>query len=702
MAMAFAVAVTSSAVAERGAVSTSVRELLPYETVYYEIQLPADQAEVLRDIGFDRFTQQMENGEVVRALDEAWLTALRIPALRAEPAFNLLIAEMYFRLGVNRPAIQFELAKPMYEKLMRRHPRWVNQPLVAFRLATIYDRQGFASDALAHYGLLIEWYPGDPIADAARLGMVMSSLRDGRLGDTEQQAVAILETSHDAQIRYHATLGLAVAHQRQRQYQVATDDFNGVVNWPEDLTLLEDFEMFAFADALRETGDYVRARRALLTFIERFPLADDRPLAIYDLAEIAREQHRFEEAVTGYQYLIENAPDRRPGTEAKMILARLRLAAFDQAKDEIAEQLLLQVREQNYYFDLNQKATLDLARYYLRTGKPLATISLAGEVFDNPLDITLATQAISLVADAFNRIVASYPDNPLLVTKVFNRYRKYLSAPSLPAPTYEKLGRILYENLQPDTLTELATNSPLGARFPRRSAFFAALAERLRGNPAGAAAHLRRLLAMKTETPAKAKKAKGKAATHQRDPLNFEARLLLSRMEFESGRIREALVQVKRARESAGDNLQTGRAELATGIYLMAGKAPASAVAHFHRASELLGEVTDAQPLAYWQQRAAFGWADALFQAGDRSAAKPAFQAVLERKPPAPAAGMARLRLAQIARAAGEEIPLSQVEKVEENPEFWVESDITMEKHYRWLQENEKRFNDMPLWERLL
>ena len=84
--------------------------------------------------------------------------------------------------------VLFRLAKPIYESLIKIYPRWENQPLVLFRLGTIYDLQNYTDEAEAVYGLLVDLYPEDHFADNARLGLLMTSLRADKMPDVEKQA----------------------------------------------------------------------------------------------------------------------------------------------------------------------------------------------------------------------------------------------------------------------------------------------------------------------------------------------------------------------------------------------------------------------------------------------------------------------------------------------------------------------------------
>lgn len=670
------------------------RRLLPFETAYSPFVLPADEAADLRDIGFDRVTTLLENEKLVQALNEIEMIGIHVPALKEMPIYDLALAEIYFRMGIDDPAVQFELAKPLFARLMRRHPRWENQPLVAFRLATILERQGLSSDAMAHFGFLIDWYPHDLLADKARLGLLMAGLRAGRLEDTEAQADMILESSRDAEVRYHATLARGVGMQRKGLYEQARDEFDSVINWPEDLALIEDFEMFALAEALLNTEDLVRARQALLSYIGRFPDAPDRADAVLTLADLAAKRQDFAEAGVGYRYLIDQFGISRAGTQARLRLAQSLLTRTDAAEHPEAEQLLLWAHEQNRFFDLQQDAALMLAHYYLRVGKPLAAIKLAGDVFDNPLTVHSATRALSMIAYGFNHIVAGYGGNPALVGAVFDRYRNYLTAPTLPVVTYERLADLLAENLQADTLFDLATASPLAERYPRRSAYFAAIAEYLRQRPDEAAAHLQRLLGL---PPPAAKKDEDQERTAA-DALRLEARLLLARILVEKGAPREALAQLKLAAQFAQDGVSKGRVELTAGLIHLAERAPDAAIEHLEKAVASLGPVGEAQPLREWQLRTRFALGEALYRDSRDTRAAAAFTDLLQQSPDPAQAAMAAIRLDQIAVRGGESLPAEEAAAADDAM-FWPTVAVNYHRYLRWLEQNSGRFGDQPNWE---
>jgi TolA-binding protein len=686
-----------------GAAALSVeppRPLLSFETTFVEIQIPPDEADLLRDLGFDRLISLIENGDLIQALADTEMVALRTPALAREPAFQLLVAEIYFRLGVPSPELQFTVAKPIYQRLMRRIPRWINQPLVAYRLATIFDRQGYIGDAIAHYGLLVDWYPDDTLADRARLGLVMSSLRAGDYSETETHVNRILDDSRDAQVRYHAVLCLAVSRERQAQFDAAQNEFLSVLNWPEDLTMMEAFELYSLANTFKETGEIPKAREAFLAFLRRFRGSDREPAAVFALAEIARQTANYPEAITGYRYLVEKVPKTRAGVRSMLALAALRLAATGGESDATAEQLLLHAREQFNFFGLQQEAALRLAAYYLHAGRPRVTIVLAGEVFDNPLNVDLAGRAIKLISEAFNGIVSSYRTNPNLVATIFAKYRTYLSAPSVPAGAYDQLAHVLYQNLQPDTLLQLATESPLTERYPDRSLFFAAKAESLRGNDATALEYLERFFQM---IPV-AKGVKKMAESPAGPPtwMRYDARMLAGELNEKRGRSRDALREVTLALTDASDTMEKGRAELAAGLILLGDRAAAAAADHLAKAIELLGEKAEGEPLATWQGQAGFAYGEALYRAGKAEPAARVFAGVVKSDTAPDRVSMARIRLDQIARAAGN----ATVAEPESDPAvdltgFWPATAARLETHLQWVHENESRFGRVPDWEKL-
>lgn len=672
------------------------RELLPFETVSHPIQLNSQDAPTLRELGFERIIVLIENNQLVEGIHDAYLMGIRAPALWDLPEYQLLIAELYFRLGINDPAVQYRMAKPILERLMRRYPLDENQPLVAFRLATIYDRQGFASEAIAHYGLLVDWYPNDPLADKAQLGLVMVSLRENLLEDTESQAKEVLAKSKDAQVRFHAALCLGIARHRLGRDAEAVADFRSVVKWPEDRSLLVEFELFAYAETMYATSDFNLAGDAALAYLQDYPLGEDRPLAVFYLAEIARTQQNYGDAVIGYRYLISQYRDHPAGLHAELELAKIRLQAFPDSADPITEKLLLTVYNQNASPDLSQEAALLLAEYYLRTGEPLTTIVLGAGIYDSPLNLGNATRAVEHILKAFAQFVAGNTDNPMLVAQVFNQYRKYLALSALPPATYDQLAQLFYENLQPDTLLELATKTPLADRYPRQSAFYAALAEYLRNDLAAAQKYLDKLAGL--PSPAGAGKKKSGP-----DPLRYEGRVLSAQIEKDLDRPKQALEQLVLARVDASDTIEEGRLEMMAGSLLLARNEPQAAADRLTSALKLLGPVTEAQPVREWQDQALFALGDALYRTQRNGDAKNAFQALLERPARPYWLSLARWRLAQILLSDGTSILPGPDAKPETTPpaDFWPAAAWNLNRHLQWLEVNEKRFGDEPAWETL-
>jgi tetratricopeptide (TPR) repeat protein len=691
-------AFASAAQAEILPATADIRQLLPFETVSSQMLLPPDQAAAYREWGFERVTVLLENNQAVEALNDTYLMAIRQPELRDSPYYLLLLAEVYYRLGAERPRIHLELAKPLYERLMRRLPQWENQPLVAYRLATIYDRLGFAAEAVAHYGLLIDWYPDDPLAGRARLGLVMTSLREGEMADTESQARAVLATSKDAQIRYHATLCLAIARHRTNRHDEAAADFRRVINWPEDLPLLLDFELFAFGETLLNVGEIERGREVLLDYLKEHPYGADRAPAILYLADLARDRGDFGEAVTGYEYLIENHASERPGVMAGLRTAAMRLEAAPDQADPDAEKLLLLAYHQSAYFDLGQEAALALGAYYLRTAQPLLSISLGAGVYDNPTDRGYRVRAAELIAAAFGDFVRLEGDNPTLVATVFDRYAKYMAADSLSEDTFARLSDALFDNLQLTTLTELASGRVLAHKYPRVSAFQIARAEWVQGNADLAVSHLERLVKLPVmESDGKPAKKGGP------DALRFAARLLWARILEDAGRNRDAMQQIAVARPDASDKIAEGRLELAAGRLLALDNSYAAAAERLANAARLLGPGVDEKPLRDWQNEAALGLGESLYQARRYEEAERVLASLLERKPGDPAESMAKIRLAQVVTARGARLPELPGHKADDKPptEFWPHGAWAIEDYLLWRQANEKKFVDEPAWETL-
>lgn len=665
----------------------SVRPLQPFEVVSHQIQLPENMAPILKELGFDQLVNLMNDGRNVQALNDALLLKLRQPKLWDVPEFRLLVAEIYFRLGIDHPEIQFDVAKPIYEQLMISQPyetpNWYNQPLVAFRLAVINDRQENTAEAIGLFGMLIDWYPQSSLAEKARLGLVMASLREGQLRDSEEQAKAILETTQDALVRYHASLGLATTRYRLGRYQEAAADFDRVTTWPDDLRYLEEFELFAFAETMAEVGRTQQAATAYLDYLDRFPRGADFPLATLKVSELARQDNPVF-SVTGYKYLIIHHGESWAGMKARVNLADIRMDAIT-TRDELTEKLLLEAYNQLNFPDVQQTAALELGRYYMNTDQPALSAMLGAEVFDNPLSLNLAQRSLELVNQAFGRLLTANVDNPLMVAGLYQKYAGYMPAQSFPQETFLGLADAFYEGLQADSLVKLVENAGLIRRFPQQSALLAAQAEWLRGNADAAIGHLSRLMDLPTEpeTP---------------NALRLAGRLLWAKIARETGKPREALQQLALARTDAATAIDSGRLELLAGEILLDDDAPRAALERLDNAVRLLGTPVAEQPVRELQEQARSDLGEAFYRADRFEEAEKILTELRDLKPNPLFDSLASIRLAQIAARRNQAVPAPEAAT---GGEFWPDSAARLIRYLAWRQENQSRFPDEPDWESL-
>ncbi len=668
------------------------RKLLAFETVFHEIVLPADTAAIIREAGFTQVITMLHDDQPVQALNDAFLMALRHPALWSVPAFHLLVAECYFRIGMDVPVFQYRYAKPIYDLLARRYPRWENQPLVFFRLATINDRQGFVNDAEAEYGLLIEWYPGDPLADHSRLGLIMSQLRAGEFRDSEKMAEEVLKTAKDAQILYHASLGLAIAQFRMQRYKDALDVFERSVNWPEDLEFIEDYELFTLGEVLLVHKEYDRAVMAFDIYLKRFPNGDDAPASSLYIAEDEQRNQHFKNALARYLALANKHPETFAGVKAKFHLAELRLLAFPDKADKETEKLLREVRDQNDYRELNQIAALLLGRYYMTIGRPLAAIEDLMDVFDNPEEVSYASNALNMMISAFSMVMAAKRDDPMYIAKVFIRYRQYLDVPAVPLAMYSELGELLNQNLMADTLLSIARENPLAETYPKQAMMFRAKAYALQGDVKKAIAECRALL-----------DATEKEKQETRDPLRYEAHLLWAQLDSDRGFLRRALRQLALASAEAVDSFEKATLAREMGLILLNDKAPEAATESLSNAAMLYGPPDENDGLNPKRAEVYFHLGDALYRAKRYQEARANFDLYLKLAPEDDRMTfMAKIRRSQAILAAGEKLTESEPAGAPAQPKwFWPRSEWSYNDYLVWQQKNKTRFGDTPDWETL-
>ena len=667
----------------------SYRSLMTFELMPREIVIAEDKAAMFQNLGFDHVYTLFQEGQLVQALNDALLMSIRTPNLWIEPEYQLLLAECYFFLGNKDPQVQFRLAKPIYESLLIRYPKWENQPLVLFHLATIYERLGMSIEALAAYGLLIDWYPEDLFTDHARLGIVMASLRSGEPADSEALAREVLQKAQDAQILYHATLSLAVALHRQGRTAEARSYFDKTIKWPEDLELLEDFELFTVGEVLLAERQNEMAKDIFMAYLRRFPEGADRPMTVLNLAQEAELRNQFTDAVSGYNYLIKKFGASQAGVKAKVRMAELRFKAYPEQPDDPGERLLRQAWDQNDFPRTRNEAGIALSEYYLRSGKLINAIEQAGDVLKDPSAAEFAPQAKELIQRAFAAELATQRDNPALVTRIFDKYRRHIDTAEIPETVYTDLGEALYENLQADTLASIAGKNPAAKAFPRRAALMAAQAAWLSGDTERAVSHLERLMGLPLPNEAQ-----------RPDRLRFAGRLLWIDIARANHDLREALSQIVLAKSDAENPAEQGILELEAGLLLLEDHAPAPAVERLAGAVQLLGEPAAAGPLRDVQLQANLMLGEALYRVARYGEAVSALSRFIELKPDEERLNAARARLAQAVKAKGDKLP----EPIENEPTaasmkwFWPRGAASIKEYMWWLEQNESRFGEKPDW----
>jgi hypothetical protein len=177
---------------------------------------------------------------------------------------------------------------------------------------------------------------------------------------------------------------------------------------------------------------------------------------------------------------------------------------------------------------------------------------------------------------------------------------------------------------------------------------------------------------------------------------------LWARALLDEGRPREALQQIALARHDASDRMDEARLEAAAGRAMLADGASGAAAERLANALRLFGGA-DAEPWRGERDQAAFALAEALYFAARHTEAEKLFAELRQQKPEEPRASMSRLRLAELARARGEKLPDLPGHGVNDAApsEYWPNAAWSMEAHLLWLQKNEKRFGDEPVWENL-
>ncbi len=664
------------------------RTLLPFELNAHAIALTRDEAQALSKTAFSRAVGMLQNEQPIEALNETLLMIIRQPGLSRMRPIQLLLAECFYTLGSEDPAPQFRYSQPIYEELMRLFPRWDNQPLVLFRLATIYERKGLTIEALAAYGLLVDWYPDDPLAESGRLGLLMTALRNGELADAEGQAEMVLQTAKDAQIRHHAAVCLAVARHRQGRSAEALADFEKTIRWPDELETLEDFELFALGEVYLKNQKYAEETQAFMTYLKRFPFGSDRPLAVLYLAEEAQRIGQIDEAVLGYRFLIERYPLHYAGVRSKLQLASLLMTAQPGKADEPTEQLLRQVRDQNDYHDMAQKAGLKLAEYLICVGRSLEAMDEVTDVIKYPIVRADAEAATQLMLQAFQNVLAANRANPMLVAVAFRKYRDFLDVPSAPRAMYAELGAALNQNLQADTLLAISGNNPLAKAHPRVASYLTAEGRRLRGEYDLAKSALGRLLDMAA------------APEDAGDGLAFAARLLWAQIECDQGNPREALRVLGLAQPMARDDRERALIDLEAGKLLLQVRTPEAAAERLANAVRGLGLLSADEPLRSQQLDAAFNLGEALFESNRYAEALAVFAEFVKADPRGERTYLARARIVQAQQALGQ--PIAPLAEVTTTPAwFWPRVEWSVETFYSWLQNNQTRFGEMPDWEKL-
>ena len=258
------------------------------------------------------------------------------------------------------------------------------------RLAESYEQRGQSEKAAAEWGALIERFPGDPSVAEARDRRAQALARAGRFDDAIREWEQFL-AAHPNDPRWQAVRGniLDAAYQKGAALSAADEPVLAVAAYrafaeayPTDARAPQ--ALFAVGTILRGEKDFEGAIKAWRHVEGRYASTASAPQALWMIAlTLEDDLGRLEDAVKGYEQLIERYPGTGEAGEAALRLERLKAKHLELRMERVVgldQPATLRVVTRNIPQLTVHVYRLEMEEYFRRKGTVLGVENLQLEV----------------------------------------------------------------------------------------------------------------------------------------------------------------------------------------------------------------------------------------------------------------------------------------------------------------------------------
>ena len=631
----------------------------------YEMKTPKGQAL------FEQVYDLYGEGEFLTALDKLYELSLVEPEFQHHPDYLLLKAELYYFLGTSNVSIQADIAKPIYSRLLIGYPGNANDPLVAFRLATIFKRQKYYPEAEGMYKFVVDEYPDTSLAQYALLGLATSLHAQER----DEETLKVLDLIREAEIhRFYEPFTLVLEAQiafRMGDSRKALNLFNkafdrGMID--RDMTT---YALFSYAETLTDAGRTKEGYRWYQEVLSRPDSESLRPQCLLGLADYEYVQGEREKAIDRYTNLTVEYGESEAGLMAAIRLGDVRaLIVPDTLDPQVIKAYKTVADAFSVSLEVSYIARLRLAGYYLAGRDYLSAMVQASDVYRGRSHRAMKRQALRILIEAFDGFsqVALHENALESLCKVFHDYRTEILEAK---PSREITRRILaahQERLLYDSVPEIAENEFLLQNYPQLMRLFAAKALLSRGDQTRAATLL------------------VSVANSKVMPERVEAMEMLAHLQNENGNTNGAIDMMRKILAEKGiEKPMFARCALTLGNWLVNRAELKTAESWFSKALDTIDPekgIGDKDMLA----DGIFGLADVEYRIGNTDVARKLYLAAYAGFPEDVRGALARFRLTRMGQT-------NLITPVNENGEpvkhpFWDSLISDFEKHLAWIKEN--------------
>ena len=340
--------------------------------------------------------------------------------------------------------------------------------LALWRIGALYERMGFAYEAVASYEQALREGPAaSPLLFFIRLDLANAYVSQGRYPEGAQQLRIVRERSPDDDSRAEATIGLGdISHTLRLEHHALDLYDQAETTWPAALQS-RPASLLAMGETLLTLGDWARARRVLSMGYGLHPRDPKAPVMLARLADGHRTAGEYRQAKQLYETILE----RHPGTDAE----RLAWGGLGALAERTLRQGAAEGEVQAAYRTVlarwktnpqSAEALLRLGQSYQRSGE----FEAAGAAYDQLLARPDAAYWRPLARQGLEDTLRSLMEkgNALEVATLFLRHEVMLMAPAMKSATALAVGEALVR---------------LGFADPAIRVYGAVLAEGQQGTP---------------------------------------------------------------------------------------------------------------------------------------------------------------------------------------------------------------------------